>query len=166
MTSGFFLYFKQFSSNRRQSDIAVTMSFDEKEILNLDPWLEPFVPAIAHRYQCFKKWKDTIQEHEGGYDSFTKGYLKYGFNVNEDASITYREWAPNAVEAVLIGDFSSSPAQSRLSSWFIKFITIHRRMEPDLSCFEEEPVRCLGDYYSSPISGCLRYSSRLQGQGQ
>ncbi|KAF8272144.1 glycoside hydrolase family 13 protein [Lactarius quietus] len=82
------------------------MSFDEKTILEFDPWLEPFVPAIAHRYQLFRKWKDTIQEHEGGYDSFTKGYLKYGLNLNEDASLTYREWAPNAVEAVLIGDFN------------------------------------------------------------
>ena len=114
------------STNRRKINIAVTMSFDEKEILNLDPWLEPFVPAIVRRYQSFKKWKDTIHEHEGGYDSFTKGYLKYGLNVNEDASVTYREWAPNAVEAVLIGDFSSSPAQSRISSWFIKFITMPR----------------------------------------
>jgi len=92
------------------------MPFDEKAILGLDSWLEPFLPAIAHRYQSFEKWKNTIQEYEGGYDSFTKGFLKLGFNIHEDASVTYREWAPNAIEAVLIGDFSSSPAQSRTSS--------------------------------------------------
>ncbi|KAH8988533.1 glycoside hydrolase [Lactarius akahatsu] len=82
------------------------MPIDEKAILNRDAWLEPFLPAIAHRYQLFEKWKNTIQEHEGGYDSFTKGFLKFGFNVNDDASVTYREWAPNAIEAVLIGDFN------------------------------------------------------------
>ncbi|KAI0254859.1 glycoside hydrolase [Lactifluus subvellereus] len=83
------------------------MSFNnEKAILELDPWLEPFLPAIAHRHQSFTKWKNVIQDHEGGYDSFTKGFLKFGFNVREDASIVYREWAPNATEAVLIGDFN------------------------------------------------------------
>lgn len=84
------------------------MSLNEKTILELDSWLEPFLPAIAHRHQAFIKWKNTIQEHEGGYDAFTKGYLKFGLNVTEDASVVYREWAPNATEAVLIGDFSSS----------------------------------------------------------
>ena len=84
------------------------MALDEKSILDLDSWLEPFLPAIAHRHQAFIKWKNTIQEHEGGYDAFTKGYLNFGLNVKEDASVVYREWAPNATEAVLIGDFSSS----------------------------------------------------------
>ena len=111
--------FPLFQATDRQIYSAATMSYSEKAILELDPWLEPFLPAIAHRYQEFIKWKNTIQEHEGGYDSFTKGHLKYGFNVNEDASVTYREWAPNAIEAVLIGDFSSSLARSRL------FLLVH-----------------------------------------
>lgn len=84
------------------------MAYDEKTILDLDSWLEPFLPAIARRHQAFTKWKNTIQDHEGGYDSFTKGFLKFGLIVKEDASIVYREWAPNAKEAVFIGDFSSS----------------------------------------------------------
>jgi 1,4-alpha-glucan branching enzyme len=83
-------------------------ALSEKAILDLDSWLEPFLPAIVRRHQSFTQWKNTIQEHEGGYDSFTKGYLKFGLNVKEDGSILYREWAPNAREAVLIGDFSSS----------------------------------------------------------
>ncbi|KAF8484616.1 glycoside hydrolase [Russula ochroleuca] len=82
------------------------MAFDEKAVLDLDSWLEPFLPAITHRHQAFIKWKNTIQEHEGGYDSFTQGFLKFGLNVREDASIVYREWAPNATEAVFIGDFN------------------------------------------------------------
>ena len=84
------------------------MAFDEKAILDLDSWLEPFLPAITHRHQSFTNLKNAIQEHEGGYESFTKGYFKFGLNVQEDGSIVYREWAPNAREAVLIGDFSSS----------------------------------------------------------
>ncbi|KAI0005161.1 glycoside hydrolase superfamily [Russula compacta] len=82
------------------------MSSFDQTILDLDPWLEPFLPAIAHRHQAFIKWKNTIQEYEGGYDSFTKGFLKFGLNVQGDGSIVYREWAPNAIEAVLTGDFN------------------------------------------------------------
>lgn len=38
-----------------------------------------------------------------------QGYEKYGFIVNERGDITYREWAPSAVSAHLIGDFSKQP---------------------------------------------------------
>lgn len=41
-----------------------------------------------------------------GYDTFTKGHEYYGFNVLENNSVMYREWAPNAVTASLVGDFS------------------------------------------------------------
>jgi hypothetical protein len=37
-----------------------------------------------------------------------QGYEKFGFNVSETGDITYREWAPNAIEAALVGDFSTS----------------------------------------------------------
>lgn len=79
-----------------------------KTVLDVDPWLEPNVPAIIHRHDVFRKWKNTIQETEGGYDAFTKGYLKFGLHAGPNGEVTYREWAPNAVEAALIGDFSES----------------------------------------------------------
>lgn len=84
----------------------MSAEFDPKSVLQIDPWLKDNVDAIGHRYDLFKKWKDTIQRTEGGYDNFTKGYLKFGFNVAKDGTVTYREWAPNAVQATLIGDFS------------------------------------------------------------
>jgi 1,4-alpha-glucan branching enzyme len=37
-----------------------------------------------------------------------KGTEKFGFIVGKDNEITYREWAPGATEAYLIGDFSKS----------------------------------------------------------
>jgi 1,4-alpha-glucan branching enzyme len=36
-----------------------------------------------------------------------QGFDKFGFNVDGNNTITYREWAPNAKEAFLIGDFST-----------------------------------------------------------
>ena len=87
-----------------------TDAFNPKSVLELDSWLEPFLGAIDNRYQLFKRWKDTIANTEGGYDQFTKGYLKFGLNVQSDNSVVYREWAPNAISAALTGDFSLSPA--------------------------------------------------------
>ncbi|KAG5648864.1 alpha-1,4-glucan branching enzyme [Asterophora parasitica] len=77
-----------------------------KVVLEQDGYLEPNVPAIVHRYDVFRTWKDTIERSEGGYDKFTKGYLKFGFNVANNGEVVYREWAPNASEANLIGDFN------------------------------------------------------------
>ncbi|KAI0939153.1 alpha-1,4-glucan branching enzyme [Taiwanofungus camphoratus] len=83
-----------------------TPPLEAKTVLDIDPWLEPNVPSIIHRHDAFRKWKDTIQQAEGGYDPFTKGWLKFGLNVGKDGQVVYREWAPNAKEAVLIGDFN------------------------------------------------------------
>lgn len=35
-----------------------------------------------------------------------QGYERYGFQVGTNSDIVYREWAPNAIRAYLIGDFS------------------------------------------------------------
>jgi 1,4-alpha-glucan branching enzyme len=77
-------------------------------VLAVDGWLKPNVPAIVYRHDLFRQWKDTIHDHEGGYDKFTMGYKKMGFNVLPDGTVVYREWAPNVKEANLIGDFSTS----------------------------------------------------------
>ncbi|CAK5275450.1 unnamed protein product [Mycena citricolor] len=83
-----------------------TAPLDPQTVLKVDGYLEPNVNSIVHRHDVFRKWKDTIEECEGGYDAFTKGYLKFGLNVGPKNEVVYREWAPNAVEACLIGDFN------------------------------------------------------------
>jgi 1,4-alpha-glucan branching enzyme len=104
-------------------------SFDPKSIISLDPYLEPFVPALEERYKTFKGWKNTIVQHEGGYDKFTKGYERLGFTVGEDGTVVYREWAPGADEAVLIGEFSQCWRSTVLSLVSNAF---YRRLEQDL----------------------------------
>ncbi|KAF8481348.1 glycoside hydrolase, partial [Gautieria morchelliformis] len=79
---------------------------DVQPILALDGYLSPFIPAIQHRYEKFREWKDSIEIHEGGYDTFSQGYRRFGINVQPSGEIVYREWAPNAKEAFLIGDFN------------------------------------------------------------
>ena len=82
--------------------------------MQLDPWLSPFKDALRSRYSHAQKWIKTIDETEGGLDKFSKGFTKYGLNMLENGDIVYREWAPNAKEAYLIGDFSMTYSPSVL----------------------------------------------------
>ncbi|KAF9029766.1 glycoside hydrolase family 13 protein [Panaeolus papilionaceus] len=84
-----------------------TLPLHPQTIVDIDPYLKPNIAAIIQRHNSFRRWKDTIEKHEGGYDSFTKGYLRFGLNIGPKNEVVYREWAPNAVEAYLIGEFNS-----------------------------------------------------------
>ena len=79
--------------------------------MKLDPWLSPFREALRSRYSHAQKWIKTINDTEGGLDKFSKGKEKFGFVVSGNGDITYREWAPNALRAYLIGDFSTQHAR-------------------------------------------------------
>ena len=68
--------------------------------------LEPFAPALKKRYDAYRERLDQIDKYEGGLATFSEGYKSMGFQVDEKGGVRYREWAPNAVEARLIGDFS------------------------------------------------------------
>ena len=76
--------------------------------MQLDPWLSPFRDALRSRYSRAQRWIKAIDDTEGGLDTFSKGNEKFGFVVHENGDIMYREWAPNALRAYLIGDFSES----------------------------------------------------------
>ncbi|KAL3488875.1 1,4-alpha-glucan-branching enzyme [Aspergillus germanicus] len=89
---------------------------DGTGIIDLDPWLEPFREAIQRRYKYVESWINTVDETEGGLDKFSKGYEKYGFNISKNGDITYREWAPNAVEAALVGDFNNWDNKANIMS--------------------------------------------------
>lgn len=89
-------------------------------VIKLDRWLEPFKDALRSRYSHAQKWIKTIDETEGGLEKFSKGAEKFGFMVHDNGDITYREWAPNALRAYLIGDFSKvSSINSSIASSLI-----------------------------------------------
>ncbi len=77
-------------------------------VVQLDPWLSPFKDALRSRYSHAQKWIRTINDTEGGLEKFSRGNEKFGFNVHGNGDTTYREWAPNALRAYLIGDFSTT----------------------------------------------------------
>lgn len=78
--------------------------------------MEPFAPGLKERYAAFKKEYDHINQYEGGLAKFAEGYKTMGFQVDNHNGVRYREWAPNAVKASLIGDFSAPSSRSLASS--------------------------------------------------
>ncbi|CAI4211611.1 unnamed protein product [Parascedosporium putredinis] len=76
-------------------------------VVKLDPWLSPFEPVLQRRFAKAHEWITRLNETEGGLDKFSKGAEKFGLNVDKDNNVVYREWAPNATEAFLIGEFNN-----------------------------------------------------------
>lgn len=61
---------------------------------------------MKHRFAKAQSWLNNINQYEGGLEKFSRGYERYGFIVGANGDITYREWAPNAEQAFLTGDFN------------------------------------------------------------
>nr|CAB3484439.1 unnamed protein product [Digitaria exilis] len=79
---------------------------DGQRIYQIDPMLEGFRNHLDYRYSEYKRMRAAIDQHEGGLDAFSRGYEKLGFTRTAEG-ITYREWAPGAHSAALVGDFNN-----------------------------------------------------------
>jgi 1,4-alpha-glucan branching enzyme len=49
---------------------------------------------------------DKIEFGEKDLDKFTKSYQEFGIHINNENSVTAKEWAPGAQQVYLTGDFS------------------------------------------------------------
>lgn len=70
-----------------------------------DRYLEPYQDSLRHRYKRFQDIKQAIEASEGGLETFSRGYEHMGLNRVE-GGVRYREWAPNAKQMFLFGDFN------------------------------------------------------------
>ncbi|KAJ3562168.1 hypothetical protein NPX13_g8663 [Xylaria arbuscula] len=95
------------SSNTLLSGPGAGLPNDGTGVVKLDPYLSPFQEPLKRRYAKAQDWIRKLTELEGGLDKFSRGAEIFGFNVDKDNNITYREWAPNVVHASLIGDFNN-----------------------------------------------------------
>ncbi|KAF5473600.1 hypothetical protein F2P56_010200 [Juglans regia] len=77
-----------------------------QRIYEIDPLLNNYREHLDYRYEQYKRLRDTIDKYEGGLEVFSRGYEKFGF-TRSATGITYREWAPGAKSAALIGDFNN-----------------------------------------------------------
>ncbi|KAF8405530.1 hypothetical protein HHK36_010437 [Tetracentron sinense] len=107
---------------------AMTTVEDDAEnigIMGLDPGLKPYEDHLRYRSRRYIEQKNLIEKYEGSLEEFAQGYLKFGFNREADG-IVYREWAPAAQEAQLIGDFNGwngsdhIMAKNEFGVWSIK----------------------------------------------
>ncbi|CAI5946644.1 unnamed protein product [Closterium sp. NIES-64] len=77
-----------------------------KRIFDTDEYLNAHRIHLEYRFGQYKKLRWEIDQHEGGLEKFSRGYEKFGFNRVHNG-IVYREWAPGAYSASLIGDFNN-----------------------------------------------------------
>lgn len=79
---------------------------DGQRIYEIDPLLRNHQEHLDYRYGQYKRLRQAIDKYEGGLEQFSRGYEKMGF-TRSTAGITYREWAPGAKGASLVGDFNN-----------------------------------------------------------
>ena len=91
---------------RRRSLLASSAAVpDPSPLIDSDSQLGSFRDHFDFRIDQYKKALTNIEMYGGGLEEFSKGYKTFGFTSDKD-SIVYREWAPGAVSAQLIGDFN------------------------------------------------------------
>ena len=70
-----------------------------------DPWLEPYAPIIKRRHELVEKRIAELINVPGSLAEFACAHEYYGLHRNAEGWV-FREWAPNAVNIWLVGDFT------------------------------------------------------------
>ncbi len=71
-----------------------------------DSWLEPYEAAIVGRHQhALDKLAELTGNGKQTLSDFASGYLYFGLHRTQDGWV-FREWAPNATQIYLVGDFN------------------------------------------------------------
>lgn len=77
------------------------------KIIKNDPWLNDYESAIVGRHQhALDKIAELTQGGKMTLSDFATGYLYFGLHKTSTGWV-FREWAPNATEIYLIGDFNN-----------------------------------------------------------
>ena len=75
-------------------------------LIDRDPWLEPYKKAIVGRYEhALNKESELTENGKSNLSDFATGYLYFGLHRTNDGWV-FREWAPNATQIYMIGTFS------------------------------------------------------------
>ena len=79
---------------------------EQLAILKNDPWLEPYAEAIEGRHEDAVKKEAELIAESGTLNVFANAHHYFGLHRTADGGWVFREWAPNATDIVLVGDFS------------------------------------------------------------
>ncbi len=80
--------------------------FPKIGLVKNDKWLEPYEDAIKGRHQhVIDKLNELTNNGKTSLSDFASGYLYFGLHKTPKGW-TLREWAPNATEIYVIGDFN------------------------------------------------------------
>ncbi|KAL6782734.1 SBE1 [Auxenochlorella protothecoides x Auxenochlorella symbiontica] len=98
-------------------------SGSELRVLEVDPMLQSHAEHLRYRYQQYQNTRGSIERHAGSLLNFARGAKDYGIHTTDELTV-YREWAPAAQAAQLIGDFNGwKPLDMSLGDngvWFIE----------------------------------------------
>ena len=81
-----------------------TRNMSNKTLVDLDQWLAPHESTIQAREKYISSKLKTVLSGKTPAE-FALGFLHFGLHKT-DVGWTFREWAPNATQIFLIGDFS------------------------------------------------------------
>ncbi|MBQ0061269.1 MAG: alpha amylase C-terminal domain-containing protein [Bacteroidales bacterium] len=84
-----------------------TSEVNHLNLVKNDPWLEPFEPAINGRHNNYLAKKNELtNKGKSTLGDFATGYMYFGLH-RTDKGWAFREWAPNATDIYLVGDFNN-----------------------------------------------------------
>ncbi|EFJ43598.1 1,4-alpha-glucan branching enzyme II [Volvox carteri f. nagariensis] len=87
-------------------------------VVAVDPQLANYADHFRYRWAQYRNTLERIEAAEGSLEQFARGYEYFGFHREQPqegggagagagGALMYREWAPAAQAAALVGDFSS-----------------------------------------------------------
>ena len=95
------------SSSKKAADKKKEPQVQPLRLIKNDEWLAPFAPAIEGRHQhALDKINELTFGGKQRLEEFASGYLYYGLHLDDKRWIL-REWAPNATEIYVIGEFNN-----------------------------------------------------------
>jgi 1,4-alpha-glucan branching enzyme len=86
-----------------------SLRHDGTDLIRLDPWLAPYAPQLGSRFAYYQSALAKINSAGGLMGTISSGHHFFGFNrgtFHDKHGVWYREWAPNALQLRLIGDFN------------------------------------------------------------
>lgn len=84
-------------------------------IIKNDPWLKPYTDSIVGRHEDAIRKEAELTQAGGTLNDFANAHNYFGLHRTADGGWVFREWAPNATEIYLVGEFNGWQQQPQYS---------------------------------------------------